>query len=892
VTVRDEASAPRLHRTFEAVLFTWHAATVPDRTAARGLRGQVEALCDTGAYVVVLVEADADDTDQHVASWSCAPGNLLVCTIGGGGPHRAHGDQIASVDTAGAMLAVLARLGRRGLGPGLVLVIGDRFGAVDAAAGSDAPLLVAEAARACVVSVGTEPAGAPAGVRHLGGGPPMVRRLLDEQVRRRRQRRVPAIDDDPAWTISDDGRDPLRHRVTETLFTLGAGGLATRGSVEEAPEGSVPLVLAAGAYTGVGTDQHLLPGPDWTRLSIDPPPADGRRVLDLRNGLLWREGADGADDPPLYTLRFASVARPGVVALRAEGPVGRLRPGPSLQLPGEGRTESGRLTGRSWARVLAADTTGVDPAPAAGIAAVAAEQTGRHERLRVLERITALASSWEKAPEPEDTVAALEAAVECGFDRMLAEHRAAWAGRWEAVDVSIPDDPAAQLAVRFALFQLWNNVDRSGEVAVGARGLSGTGYRGHVFWDADCYVLPAIASMSPQVARAMVEYRLRRLPAAQTEARVSRRAGARFPWESAADGRDVTPAYGDVGGQVVPILTGRMEEHITADVAWAACHYASWAGDAEFLPGPGRALLMETARYWASRCRLDDEGHAHIDNVIGPDEYHEAVNDNAYTNVMARWNLRRAADLVDATEGSIEETHRWRDIADRLVDGYRPATGRYEQFVGYHQLEPLLVADIGRPPLAADVLLGRERVAASQMIKQPDVMMLHHLVPDEVEPGSLVPNLEFYEPRTSHGSSLSPAIMAALLARAGRPDDALQLLRIALFLDLDDLTGMTASGLHVATMGGVWQAMLTGFAGVRVRDGVLGVDPVLPTDWPRLGLRFRCLGRQVRLDLTHEVVEIGVDGPLLVDVSGRGPQMITDAARFADVFATRSGLAG
>jgi trehalose/maltose hydrolase-like predicted phosphorylase len=239
----------------------------------------------------------------------------------------------------------------------------------------------------------------------------------------------------------------------------------------------------------------------------------------------------------------------------------------------------------------------------------------------------------------------LSTAEDLGFGRLLAEHRAAWAARWEMADAQIPDDPAAQLAVRFALFQLWNNAVGPRELALGARGLSGAGYAGHVFWDADVFVLPALVSICPPAATAMIRYRLRRLKAARARARAGGWQGARFPWESAASGEDVTPPTGVLGGRPVPILTGQLEEHVTADVAWAAARYAEWAGqkDRAVLP-----LLLETARYWASRCRIDDTGAAHIDGVIGPDEYHERVDDNAYTNVMARWNLRGAADAADS----------------------------------------------------------------------------------------------------------------------------------------------------------------------------------------------------------------------------------------------------
>jgi trehalose/maltose hydrolase-like predicted phosphorylase len=336
----------------------------------------------------------------------------------------------------------------------------------------------------------------------------------------------------------------------------------------------------------------------------------------------------------------------------------------------------------------------------------------------------------------------------------------------------------------------------------------------------------------------------------------------------------VTPVSVAIGSQPAPVLTGRQEEHITADVAWAAVHCAQWTGR-PLQPGSGELeLLLETARYWASRCRTDPHGRAHLDRVMGPDEYHDTVDDNAYTNVMARWNLRAAAGLATQWAISPTEAAAWRALADALVDGYDPATGLYEQFRGYHRLEPLLAADLAPPPMAADVLFGRERVATTQVIKQPDVLMLHHLVPDDVAPGSLEPNLDHYGPRTAHGSSLSPAISASLLARAGRPDDALALLRQALDIDLGDVHGMTAAGLHLGTLGGVWQAMLAGFLGARVRGDALLLDPVLPHAWAALELRFRCLGRRVRVLVDRERVQVGVDGRLPVAVGGGQPEVV------------------
>ena len=266
--------------------------------------------------------------------------------------------------------------------------------------------------------------------------------------------------------------------------------------------------------------------------------------------------------------------------------------------------------------------------------------------------------------------------------------------------------------------------------------------------------------------------------------------------------------------------------------------------------------------------------------MIGPDEYHERVDDNVFTNVMARWNLRRAAELAEAGgDVSPDEIAQWRHVADALVDNYDPHTGLYEQFDGYYALEPLMISDVAETPVAADLLFGRPRISGSQVIKQPDVLMLHHLVPEETEPGSLRPNLEFYEPRCAHGSSLSPAIHAALLARDGRPDEALRLFRMACRLDLDNLTGTTAWGLHLATFGGVWQALVFGFAGIRPQRSGLVIDPHVPTAWDQLRLRLQHHGRKLEVRASSTTLHVTSDAPIDVTVPGAGTAEVTPSGQ-------------
>jgi trehalose/maltose hydrolase-like predicted phosphorylase/hydroxymethylpyrimidine pyrophosphatase-like HAD family hydrolase len=712
--------------------------------------------------------------------------------------------EIGLTDKADAARWVLDDLRRRGIGAGLVLVAGDEFGPLGGLPGSDSLLLVPEAARATAISVGAEPTGTPPDVIALGGGPDAFLALLEDQLERRRRHDVPQVDADADWTLTVDGFDPQLARVHESLLAVADGRVGIRGAPALAHPGSERAIFVAGAYEGEGPETTLTTFDNWPGLLGDLPPDPLlRRRLDLRSGVLREDLVLPAG--PLSLLQFPSLVRPGTVALRASGP--------SSVVPPDGRLDRFAVYGSD-------------------------------ER--------------EKATR-------LAAAKSAGFEALLAEHRDAWARRWEEADVVIEGDQELQRAVRFTLFHLMASVADEGEAAVGARGLSGPAYRGHVFWDGDVFVLPFLAATHPSAARAMLEYRIRRLPAAIQAARRLGRQGARFPWESAGEGVDVTPRSArDRAGRVVRIRTGELEEHIVADVAWATACYLDWTGDEAFASGPGRELIVEAARYWASRIRIDGNGRGHIYGVIGPDEYHEPVDDNAYTNVMARWNLRRAAALAGT---AAEERAMWLQLADALVDGYDADTGLYEEFAGFFRLEPLRIADIApRRPISADLLLGPERVDAAQVVKQADVLMLHHLVPDEVVNGSLGPNLEFYEPRTAHGSSLSPAIHASLFARAGLLSEAVAALRLAAQIDLDDLTGTTAGGLHLATMGGLWQALVFGFAGARPRGERLELDPRLPEEWQALELRLSFRGSAVRVRIEHDRVDVDADPPVPIDI--------------------------
>ncbi len=554
---------------------------------------------------------------------------------------------------------------QRGVGPGLVLATG-WLRNLELPAGAE---------RVSVVSVLQEsPAGGlPPSMHSRDGGGSACLALLRQQADRWDAGLVPGVDHDPGWTVTIHGDDPRQRRAHQSLLTVADTRFGTRGVREEDGLGSLPLVLAVGVFDNTATPPTLLAGPTWTGLDLLEPvdTRRDRRTLDLRGGVLFRESS--GEPVPLRTLRFASLARPGCFAMRAEGGVEWLRTSQALIPPANDgtfvRTQRGDLSHAH------ADTG------AGGLIAAATVQRERHAGgRRVVDRLAFYAADPDGRPMLDAAKAGLTEADRLGFDALLREHRSAWARRWDDALVCIDGDPDLELAVRFSLFQLMASVPTDGEAAVGARGVSGPSYRGHVFWDADVFALPFFAATCPPAARAMLEYRLRRLGPAYRAAAERGLRGARFPWESARGGEDVTPRWDTPPhGPPIRIYTGEHEEHIVADVAWAAWQYAAWTGDRGFLQGPGRPLLLDTARYWASRISVDADGRGHIDDVIGPDEYHERVDDNVFTNVMARWNLRRAAELAHDAPGrdgvAPGEIDEWRRLADASSTTTTPTRG-------------------------------------------------------------------------------------------------------------------------------------------------------------------------------------------------------------------------
>ena len=482
-----------------------------------------------------------------------------------------------------------------------------------------------------------------------------------------------------------------------------------------------------------------------------------------------------------------------------------------------------------------------------------------------LDRIVALHTSRDTGEPGETARRHVERVIE-NVAGVIGDHSDAWLARWEASDLRIEGDPAAQRALRFAIYHLVSAANpHDDRVSIGARGLGGTAYKGHVFWDTDIFMLPFFILTYPEAARALVMYRYHTLAAARAKAARLGYRGAFYAWELADSGEDVTPPFVIApDGEIVRILTGEQEQHISADVAFGVWNYWRSTGDDRFLLDAGGEILIETARFWASRAERGEDGRHHIRGIIGPDEYHETVDDNAYTNGLAQWNLEVAAEVADLIAErwpeqwqalsrrlgiEAEEPHGWQRVARDLYTGFDEQTGLFEHFRGYFALEDIDLAAFAPRSAPMDVLLGRERIQRSKVIKQPDVLMLVYLLWDHLPMEVRKANFEYYEPRCGHGSSLSPAIHALVAARLGDTALAGRYFRQAAEIDLADNMGNSAGGVHAGALGGLWQAAVFGFAGL----GFCGERPEhranLPSSWRSLSMRFRWRGRWHELTL-------------------------------------------
>jgi len=706
---------------------------------------------------------------------------------------------------------------------------------------------------------------------------------------------------DPGWVLVERGYDPLRESSLESRFAISNGFLGVRGA-RATTRGARWIVPArtyvAGLFDTSGAPEAvpaLVPAADWLKVRIllggrtlvrHPGSVSSHCVtLDLKRGALiteWQPLAAHAHGVRLRTMRLASLGDRAIGMQLIQMQMGQGAAEVTLEATFEGldlgltplklgrdlgvwRTPHSGM-GLAMAGDASLQVDGLDLAPAKrGDFKWSWTWTARPGQIVCFERLVAVARSASTNLDPGVVARqALDRAQIRGWGGVLADHEAAWTGRWRRSEVEVAGDPVAQQALRFALYHLNSAANPADEhVSIGARALTGDDYHGHVFWDTEIYLLPFYILTWPEAARALLMYRFHTLDAARAKAARLGWRGALYAWESARTGGEAAPAQ-VVGPdrKVVDVLCGTQEQHISADIAYAVWQYWEATRDEGFLLDAGAEILLETARFWSSRAQLEADGLRHIRGVIGPDEYHEHIDDNAFTNVMARWNIRRgleAAALLrerwparwTALSSRLQlidtELAEWREAADSLTTGFDRKSGLFEQFAGYFSLEDIDLSAYAGRSVPMDVVLGRPRTQASQVLKQADVVALLGLLPDEFSGQTGAANFHYYEPRCGQGSSLSGAMHGLVAARLGEGEKALRYFHETAAIDLEDTHAATAGGIHIAALGGLWMMTVFGFAGLALKRDAIALDPQLPPGWSRLDFALQWRGRGLRI---------------------------------------------
>lgn len=736
------------------------------------------------------------------------------------------------------------------------------------------------------------------------------------------------------WRVCDAAFEPVRQHYLETILAQGNGYLGTRGAFEEQFSGDRAGTLIHGLWDDVPLlFTELVSAPDWTavEIAVDGHPFDMSnsgiddyaRWLDLRTGVLqrrlrWQPAGEGSE-VDLYFERVPSLETPHLAVLRVRvQPLSRtmtitIRSSLKAYVENQGLLREGvthwdilsqsadademslkvatrhtreilvmngyMATNRTTARREAEHYSGYP-----SIVLTAAVEAGE---TFVVDKLVSIYTSRDTTEPVEAAQRQARAAGESGYEALRDSSDQAWKEFWGDSDVIIEGDDSAQLAVRHGLFQLRAAAPATdSRVSIGPKGLSGFGYRGHVFWDAEIFMLPFFTYTQPELARNLLLYRWHTLDGARRNAARQDLAGARYAWESAATGDEVAPVWipslTSRDSQAIRIWTGDIELHITSDVAHGVWQYWQATGDDAFMQQVGAPILLETALFWGERVKAE-EGQYVIQDVIGPDEYHEHVDNNLYTNRLVKWHLETAlavrewlyetapeqaialdqrlrltSDEATGTERHLhlgrDRVERWRDISEKLVILYDEESGLMEQFEGFFDLEELDWAEYEDRTASLQSLLGMEQINRFQVVKQPDILLLLCLLRDQYDAEAWRANWEYYAPRTDHeyGSSLGPAILAWAACEVDRPEEAYDYFMLGAGADLQDVRGNAGDGIHAASAGGLWQAIAFGFAGLRVQDDGFTLHPRLPEHWTRLSFHFYLNGEQHTVDLRAE----------------------------------------
>lgn len=720
------------------------------------------------------------------------------------------------------------------------------------------------------------------------------------------------------WLVSEEGWVKSLQGVRETQFALGNGFLGSRAVLEEMPYDAKPGTYIAGLYDTVGSqvaELVNLPNPFNFKITtggekvgvIAMDIRQHRRTLNIRYGLLCRHTVLEDTDKKKYdyqSLRFISMADKNIGVIQViftplnEAATITIQTGIDASVYNAGTVTEGRKKHFRIKELGQFDNEGFLVVDTFNRSHSVIFRSGFYYETKG-KKVYAKDNIFELKLNKNQTVIftkvfyigmtskdkdlkslkdsseeSFRRAFRASFSSLLKKHTKAWEDLWRMAEVSIWGDPDVEKNFRFNIYHmLICALKDSGFSSVGAKALTGEGYRGHIFWDTEIFLFPFYLYTFPEVAKNMLLYRYQRLDAARLIAKENGYKGAMFPWESASSGSDQTPDRAkDLDGKVIKIHTGQKEHHITADIAYAFYYYYNVTADEDFLRKCGYEVFFETARFWASRVEYNKRKKIYeIKDVIGPDEFHKDVNNNAFTNMMAKWNLILAYEMYHRVRKQIPET--FKKIAQEIKLGSREvkewkkvASGIrinmnkkqvIEQFDGYFKRKYIKLnnLDENNLPILKQKLTPRA-YEKTQLIKQADVVMLLNLLSDVFNFKTKRNNYEYYIARTLHKSSLSLPSYALAAVDIGDKGRAYSYFRTSALVDISNMYKNSADGVHAACIGGTWQVLINGFAGIKIKKDILSINPRLPSNWRKVLCRMRWRGSILQFELKNDRVRI------------------------------------
>ena len=486
-----------------------------------------------------------------------------------------------------------------------------------------------------------------------------------------------------------------------------------------------------------------------------------------------------------------------------------------------------------------------------------------------------------------------------GYNALLDESAKAWDVYWQRMDILVDsENQYDQLAIRFAQYQLLTMAPKHDpRYGIGAKGLSGEGYKGHSFWDTEIFLVPFFTYTFPEIARSLLKYRHITIAGARDKARENGYRGAMYPWESAwADDGEVTPVWGAadiITGEATKIWSGFIEQHITSDIAFAVWQYYMITGDDDFMEKYGYEILLDTGIFWSSRLEWNEEKQEyHINNVVGPDEYKEHVNNDAFTNHTARWCMENASRYYDIlkTENPVlfktlnQKLNLDEEIAElrtRFDKVYLPEPNQdnvIPQDDDYLSLREMDLTKYKNQKQVGSIFqdYNLDQVNQIQVTKQASVVMLMYLLEHKFDHAIKKANYEYYEPRTLHDSSLSLSTHAILAADIDNLPLAYALFERAARIDLGPNMKSSDHGIHAASLGGIWQILVCGFGGVRMLDGKLRINPKLPPQIKEITYPINWKGNYLKIKVSEEKITITNTGNGVVNLSLLGQDLTVE----------------